>query len=84
MTAPQNPITRAIWDGALPIKFSLDAGEASAAGANTIIEPYFVSCLFPVTRLRVIIPDLLFARVDRGSTVFIFPVVDQSNKKILY
>ncbi|CAG8500726.1 1912_t:CDS:2 [Paraglomus brasilianum] len=42
MTAPQNPITRAIWDGALPIKFSLDAGEADAAGANTIIEPYFI------------------------------------------
>ncbi|CAG8609105.1 10404_t:CDS:2 [Ambispora gerdemannii] len=41
-TAPQNPITRAIWDGTLPIKFSLDATEAAALGAKTIIEPYFV------------------------------------------
>ena len=42
MTAPQNPIARAIWDGALPIKFSLDNSEAEALGVKTI-EPYFVS-----------------------------------------
>ncbi|CAJ0767427.1 6918_t:CDS:1, partial [Entrophospora sp. SA101] len=42
MTAPQNPIARAIWDGALPIKFSLDTDEAEALGVETI-ESYFVS-----------------------------------------
>ncbi|CAJ0766859.1 17047_t:CDS:2 [Entrophospora sp. SA101] len=41
MTAPQNPIARAIWDGALPIKFSLDTDEAEALGVETI-EPYFI------------------------------------------
>ncbi|CAG8701232.1 11533_t:CDS:1, partial [Acaulospora morrowiae] len=41
MTAPQNPITRAIWDGALPIKFSIDNAEADELGAKTEIEPYF-------------------------------------------
>ncbi|CAG8629848.1 autophagy protein Apg5-domain-containing protein [Gigaspora rosea] len=42
MTAPQNPITRAIWDGTLPIKFSLDSTEAAALGAKAIVEPYFI------------------------------------------
>ncbi|CAJ0872918.1 6635_t:CDS:2 [Entrophospora sp. SA101] len=42
MTAPQNPIARAIWDGALPIKFSLDTDEAEALGVETI-ESYFVN-----------------------------------------
>lgn len=43
MTAPQNPITRAIWDGTLPIKFSLDSTEAAELGAKVLVEPYFVS-----------------------------------------
>ncbi|CAI2192434.1 20458_t:CDS:2 [Funneliformis geosporum] len=42
MTAPQNPITRAIWDGTLPIKFSLDGTEAAELGAKILVEPYFI------------------------------------------
>lgn len=42
MTAPQNPITRAIWDGTLPIKFSLDGTEAAELGAKISVEPYFI------------------------------------------
>ncbi|CAJ0746096.1 17273_t:CDS:2 [Entrophospora sp. SA101] len=41
MIAPQNPIARAIWDGALLIKFSLDNNKAEALGVKTI-EPYFI------------------------------------------
>ncbi|CAG8605061.1 359_t:CDS:2 [Diversispora eburnea] len=76
MTAPQNPITRAIWDGALPIKLSLDTTEAAALGAKTIIEPYFIEAprcsYFPLltSQLRKYFGDMMLNFIGDDAEIW--------------
>nr|CAG8630470.1 8477_t:CDS:2 [Entrophospora candida]CAG8637908.1 9165_t:CDS:2 [Entrophospora candida] len=79
MTAPQNPIARAIWDGALPIKFSLDNNEAEALGVKTI-EPYFIEAprcsYFPLltSAIRKYFRDMAMNFIVDDAEIWHYPI----------